>query len=121
MVWGSSALSVCFQEPADSSLSRLIAEKPGPRTAFLARRPQGNESYREDVRKIVAASKVAPPVSRSQTDRMPSLRKPHFGGLPRVGTGPGAKKGLTGLVPKGLAPPKGGMLPRLRSGTTVYL
>lgn len=40
-------LSVYFQEPADSSLSGLIVEKPGPRTAFLAGRPQGNESYRE--------------------------------------------------------------------------
>lgn len=42
-----------FQEPAGSSLSGLIAQKPGPRTEFLAGRPQGNESYREGVRKQV--------------------------------------------------------------------
>lgn len=49
-------LSVYFQEPTDSSLSGLIAEKPDPRTKFLAGRPQGNESYRKGVRIIVAAS-----------------------------------------------------------------
>lgn len=47
---------VYLQEPADSSLSGLIAEKPGLRTAFLAGRPQGNESYRQGVRITVAAS-----------------------------------------------------------------
>lgn len=49
-------LSVYFQEPADSSLSGLIAEEPGPRTEFPAGRPQGNESYRDGVRIIAAAS-----------------------------------------------------------------
>lgn len=49
-------LLVYFQEPADSSLSGLIAEEPGPRTELLAGRPQGNESYRDGVRIIVAAS-----------------------------------------------------------------
>lgn len=46
-------LSVYFQKPADSSLSGLIAEEPGPKTEFLAGRPQGNESYREGVKKQV--------------------------------------------------------------------
>lgn len=49
-------LSVYFQESTDSSLSGLIAEKPGPKTKFLAGRPQGNESYRKGVRIIVAVS-----------------------------------------------------------------
>lgn len=40
-------LSVYFQEPADSFFSGLIAEKPGPRTTFLAGRPEGKESYRK--------------------------------------------------------------------------
>lgn len=55
-VWGSSGCPQCFQEPADSSLSGLIAEEPGPRTEFLAGRPQGNESYRDGVGIIAAAS-----------------------------------------------------------------
>lgn len=49
-------LSAYFQEePAGSFLSGLIAEKPGLRTTLLAGKPQGNESYREGVRIILAA------------------------------------------------------------------
>ena len=47
---------VYLQEPAASSLSGLIAEKPGPRTAFLAGRPQANARHRNSVRPIVAVS-----------------------------------------------------------------
>lgn len=34
-------LSTYSEEPGDSSLSWLIAEKSGPKTAFLAGKPQG--------------------------------------------------------------------------------
>ena len=34
----------------------LVAEKPDPKTAFLAGRPQRNVSYRSSVRIIVAVS-----------------------------------------------------------------
>lgn len=49
-------LSAFFQEPAGSFLSGLMAEKSGLRTTLLAGRPQGNESYREGVRIILAAN-----------------------------------------------------------------
>lgn len=58
--------SACFQEPAGSFLSGHSAEKAGLRTTLLAGRPQGNESYRADVRIILSAREAVLPVYRFQ-------------------------------------------------------
>lgn len=95
--WGSSVCSQRISRSQSVLSSQLIAEKPELRSTLLAGRPQGNESYREGVRIILAERQVVLPVCRPQEGIWPRLWE--F-------ISPRRDYGFNGLVTKGLNAPE---------------